>query len=179
MGRHTEAMAEIRRAADLDPVDDLIKANIGFVFYTAREYDQAIEQFHKVEQAIGLGWAYQEKKMYEEAIAELQKARRQRTGEDLVIASLGYAYAASGKKGEAQKLLDELQEQSRQRYVSPYLIAYLSLALGKRDEALAWLEKGYESHDQWMMWLKSDPKLDNLRSDPRFADLMRRVGLPQ
>jgi len=98
--------------------------------------------------------------------------------DDVSIASLGHAYATSGKKGEAQKLLDELKTRSKQRYVSPYLIAFPYIGLGDREQALAWLEKGYESHDQWMIWLRSDPKLDSLRSDSRFTELLRRVGFP-
>jgi Tfp pilus assembly protein PilF len=177
MGRHSEAIAEIRRAAELDPLNDLIKANFGFVFYTAREYDQAIEQFRRVGQHIGLGWAYEEKKMYQEAIAELQKGSTVDGTQDHVAASLGHAYALSGKRIEAQKLLDDLQGRSKERYVSPYLISKIYIGLDEKDQAFAWLGKGYDAHDQWMVWLKSDPQMDSLRSDPRFVELIRRVGL--
>lgn len=176
-GRHAEALDAIRRAAELDPLNRLIQSDIGFVYYTARVYDQAIEQFRNARQHLGLGWAYHEKKMYDEAIAEYQAQSRLTQPDDVAVASLGFTYGVSGRPVEARKLLDELKERSKQRFVSPYLLAYPCLGLGDRDQALAWLEKAYESRDQWMVWLKSDPKLDSLRPDPRFADLLRRVGL--
>jgi hypothetical protein len=115
--------------------------------------------------------------MYDEAIAEYQAQSRLTQPDDVAIASLGHTYGVVGIPVEARKLLDELEERSKRRFVSPYLMAYPCLGLGDRDQALAWLEKAYESRDQWMVWLKSDPKLDSLRTDPRFADLLRRVGL--
>jgi hypothetical protein len=114
--------------------------------------------------------------MYDEAIVALEGQPRATQVDDAVIASLGLTYGVTGRKADAQKLLDELKERSRRRIVSPYLISYPCIGLGDRDQAFTWLEKAYESRDQWMGWLKSDPKLDSLRPDPRFADLMRRVG---
>src|SRR2546422_10869470 len=120
---------------------------------------------------------YQEKRMYEEAITELQTALNVTGRHDFSVASLGYTYGVLGKRGEARKLLNELMERAERRYVSPYSIAHIYIGLGERDQAFEWLRKGSESHDEWMGWLKVDPKLDSLRSDPRFADLARRVGL--
>jgi TolB-like protein/DNA-binding winged helix-turn-helix (wHTH) protein/Tfp pilus assembly protein PilF len=176
-GRHAEALDAIRRAAELDPLNLLIQSEIGFVHYTARQYDQAIEQFRKARQHLGLGWAFHEKQMYDEAIAEYQAQSRLTKPDDLAVASLGQTYGVVGRPVEARRLLDELKARSKQRFVSPYLMAYPCLGLGDREQALAWLERAYESRDQWMVWLKSDPKLDSLRPDPRFADLLRRVGL--
>jgi adenylate cyclase len=94
------------------------------------------------------------------------------------VASLGKVLGDSGRKREARKLLEELQEQSKHRYVSPYLIALVHIGLGERDQAIASLEQGYTDRDEWMMFLKVDPHMDDLRSDPGFRDLLRRIGLP-
>src|SRR5450432_829294 len=95
----------------------------------------------------------------------------------LVIGNLGYAYAKSGRKDEARKLLAELkeQEQAKRRYVSPFSIAMIYAALNEKDEAFAWLEKSYRDREWWLVWIKMDPKVDSLRSDSRFTDLVRRV----
>jgi hypothetical protein len=97
----------------------------------------------------------------------------------LVPGYLGNAYAKAGRKGEARKLLADFKEQSKTRYVPPYWMAVICAGLNEKDDAFAWLEKAYQDREFWLCWLKMDPKLDNLRSDPRFGDLLRRVGLPQ
>jgi hypothetical protein len=88
------------------------------------------------------------------------------------------AYAKSGRKDEARKLLAELVQQSKQRYVASYSIALIYVGLDEKDEAFSWLEKAYQDRSWWLVWIKMDPKVDSLRSDPRFADLMRRIGFP-
>ena len=95
-----------------------------------------------------------------------------------IVAELGYAYAASGKKAEALKLLQELKEQTKRRYVDPYLLAAVHIGLGEKEQTFAELVKAYDERSGWMPWLKIEPKWDSLRSDPRFAVLQRRVGLP-
>ena len=85
----------------------------------------------------------------------------------------------SGRRGEAQKLIDELKEQAKHRHVTPYWIAMIYVGLGEKDQAFAWFEKAYEERSFQLLWFKTDPMLDTLRSDPRFADLLRRIGLPQ
>jgi TolB-like protein/DNA-binding winged helix-turn-helix (wHTH) protein/Tfp pilus assembly protein PilF len=187
MGRNEEAFAEMRQANDLDPLSSGGASELGDIFYTGRQYDQAIRAFRKalemepdyVDAHVGLGWVYDEKKMYGEAIAELEKAANLSNRHDLIVASLGKVLAESGRKQEARKLLDELEERSKHRYVSPCLIALVQIGLGERDRAIASLEQGYTDRDQWMLYLKVDPHLDNVRSDPRFQVLIRRVGLPQ
>jgi hypothetical protein len=92
---------------------------------------------------------------------------------------LGHAYAVSGKKAEALKIIDGLKELSKSVYVAPYTIAIVYAGLGDKDQAFAWLDRAYDDRSGYLTWLTTDPQLDGLRSDPRFADLLRRVGLPQ
>ena len=185
MGRNAEALAEGRRAAALDP-RDLTVGNIGFFFYTARQYDAALSEFHKAldldpgspETHVGLAWVYDQKKMYPEASSELQKAMALSEGHEMVLATLGEVLAKSGNKAEARKILYDLKRRSMQRYISPCTIALVQIGLGERDQAFASLEQAYAERDQWLLYLKADPHFDDLRSDPRFKDLVRRVGLP-
>jgi len=115
--------------------------------------------------------------MFPEAIAEAQKARElSGPTNSHPMGFLGYALAKNGKQAEARTLLAELFKSSTERYVSPYNIALIYNGLGERDEAFTWLERGYEKRDQRMVFLKVEPKWNNLRGDPRFQDLMRRVG---
>ncbi len=93
------------------------------------------------------------------------------------MALLGHIYAATGKQGEAQKIIGELTEQSKQMYVDPYFLAQIHTALGDRDKAFQELEKAYEERSSWLVWLKVEPKFDSLRSDPRFTNLLQRIGL--
>ncbi|GAC1670558.1 MAG: hypothetical protein PVS2B2_01220 [Candidatus Acidiferrum sp.] len=187
MGRNEEALVEMRQAMVLDPLSSAGANELGYIFYTARQYDQAILAFQNamelepdmIEAQVGLGWVYGEKKMYPEAIAELEKALNLSNRHQLIVASLGKVLGDSGKKQEARQLLEELQQRSKHRYVSPCLIALIQIGLGEKDEAIASLEQGYKDRDQWMLYLKVDPHLDELRSDPRFQDLLRRVRLPK
>jgi Flp pilus assembly protein TadD len=117
--------------------------------------------------------------MFPEAVAEARKARELSGVSSYPTAFLGYALAKSGKQAEARALLEELLKLSTERYVSPYNIALIYNGLNERDETLAWLEKGYEQRDPKMVFLRVEPKWNNLRADPRFQDLLRRVGFPQ
>lgn len=185
MGRFDEAQAERKRAVEADPLNDWGLWELGLSFYFARQPEQAIEQYRR---AIGvepksywphmlLGWAYEQQGRFSEAIAESSQAYRLNDNPQ-VLASLGHAYAASGQRAEAQKILAELQEIARRRYVSPYDIATICAGLGEKEQALAWLEKAYDDRSGWLaLWLKVDPKFDNLHSDPHFQDLLRRVRL--
>jgi TolB-like protein/Tfp pilus assembly protein PilF len=186
MGRFDEGIAELKRAQDLDPLSLIINADLGEVYTWARRYDEAIEQLRKtteMDQSFyyahwHLGMAYELKGSYQEAIAEYQKARG--LGDDpFVVACLGHAYAILGKRDEALKTLDLLKETSKERYVGEYSFAVLCAGLGERDQAFQWLEKGYQNRSSHVNWIKVDPMLDNLRSDPRFVELVHRVGLPQ
>jgi adenylate cyclase len=187
MGRNEEGFVQVRQAMQLDPLNAHLADDLGFHFYAARQYDDAIRALQKRfelepddgEAHLGLAWVYGEKKMHREALAEMEKVVNLWNRNDVAVASLGKILGYSGRKQEARKLLEELEERSKHRYVSPYLIALVRIGLGERDQAIASLEQGYTNRDQWMMYLKADPRWDDLRSDPRFQDLVRRVGLPQ
>ena len=112
-----------------------------------------------------------------EALAEFQIARRL-DDNPWTLADLGHLYAVQGRKADAEKVLAELKERARRRYVSPYFIARVYTGLKEREQAFAWLEKAYEARDESLTWLKVDPVMESLRLDPRFADLLRRLGLP-
>jgi len=121
--------------------------------------------------------AYIEKGMFPQAIAEAQRARElSGPTNSHPMGFLGYALAKSGKQAEARALLSELLKSSSERYVSAYNIALIYNGLGERDKAFEWLERGFQQRDQRMVFLKVEPKWNNLRDDPRFQDLMRRVG---
>ncbi len=186
MGRLEEAKAEMKRAQELDPLSLVINTELAYPFYYAGQYDQAIQQgrraleldpnFYRAHWLLGL--VYEQKGMFGEAIAELQRAASLSGRTPIIFAALGHAYAVAGKRGEAQKVLDELREVSKRRYVPSYHVAQIYVGLGEKQQALAWLEKAYQERS-WVPPLRFDPSFDGLRSDPRFADLLRRIGLPQ
>jgi serine/threonine-protein kinase len=162
---------------------------LGTAFYFARNYEQSIEQFQKTMELdpsfppayIFLPAVYEQNGMYNQAIAGFQKAIALRGGtslrSSLPMSGLGHAYAVSGKKGEAQAVLDELKRLSRHEFVPADDIALIYAGLGEKDQAFLWLEKAYEERAFRLSSLKVEPRWDSLRPDPRFADLMRRVGL--
>ncbi|PWT86721.1 MAG: hypothetical protein C5B58_00920 [Acidobacteria bacterium] len=183
MGRYEEAYTEVLRAIRLDPHSSIIQSFLGFVYIYGRRYDLAVDQFKKTLELDpnsgaaqnGLGWAYLCKSQYEPAILALQKGCAMWPGSS-PIAWLGGTYAVAGFHDEAKKILDQLNELSRQRYVTPYGVARIHMSLGKREEALHWLEKAYEQRAEWMVILKVDQCFDDLRNDPRFQDLLRRMN---
>ena len=188
MGRHDEAIAEIKRAQELDPLSVRQHAEVGYQLYFARRYDQAIEQFKKTIDMdpnypathARLGATYLQKGMYEEAVLELEKARAldnspERQGR---FAWLAYAYAVSGHRDKAQQMLAELKEQPKQRHIPPINFAVIYTGLGEKDQAFAWLEKVYEERNgRELGEVRVNPMFDSLRSDARFANLLRRVNL--
>jgi serine/threonine protein kinase/tetratricopeptide (TPR) repeat protein len=185
VGRHQEAIAAFKRAIDLDPLSLIIHATLGrHGYYFARQYDQAIAQLQKTLDMddsfwvarLWLGWTYANIGHLSEALAELQTARRLDNNLE-VVAALGYTYGRSGRRIEAQQVLDELQQLSRKRHVSPMLGALIAIGMGEHERALGYLEQGYADRAQMMSELKAEPAFDPLRTDPRFADLLRRIGL--
>ena len=187
MGRRDEALAERKKALELDPLSLASNSELGLTYYFARDYDKAIEQFRmtlELDPNFPLATAqlpvnYELKGMYDQAIAGFQKLATQRgdTRWSNSLAGLGHAYAMSGKKAEARAVLAELKQRSQQEYVPADSIALVYAGLGEKDEAFTWLEKAYEDHAFKMAWLKVEPQWDSLRSDPRFADLLRRMRL--
>ena len=189
-GRFDEALGEIKRALELDPLSLYENTNFGWYLHKVRRYDQAISQFQmtlemdpsRLQAHLWLGQVYESKEMYGEAIAEFQKAIGVDGGSPPSLAALAHAYAVSGKRGQALRLLSRLKELelSKQEYVSAYDLAVIYTGLGEKDQAFKSLERAYEQRDGWMaLWLKTDPRLDPLRADQRFASLLRRIGLPQ
>jgi TolB-like protein/DNA-binding winged helix-turn-helix (wHTH) protein/Tfp pilus assembly protein PilF len=185
LGRNDEAIKEIAYAAELNPMNLSIREMVGLVKYAARQYDSAIAQFNELNASypgrgdFGLGWSYRGKKMYPEAIAALERALVHSGRDPLRLASLASVYGLAGGKREAVKLIDELKERSRQHHISDSLFAEAYIGLGEKDEAMGWLERAYEEHDQWMVYIKSYPGWDALRSEPRFQALVRRMNFPQ
>jgi len=185
-GRQDEAIAEIKRAQELDPLSLRLNAVLGLYFYYTRQSDAAVEQLrrtiemdpHFLMAHFFLGLAYEQKGMYEQAIAELHQAITPAGGSpETIAAGLGHVYAASGKREQAQQVLAELLELRKRRYVSPYNIAKVYTGLGEKEHAFAWWQKASEERSYGLIFAKVDPVFDSLRSDPRFTDLLRRVGL--
>jgi serine/threonine protein kinase/tetratricopeptide (TPR) repeat protein len=185
VGRTQDSFTTGRRALELDPVDLAINAHQGWYYLWTREYDRAIDPLQKtidmdptfsVSQWY-LGLAYQQKGAFQDAIAQFKNSVRITSGRPSMVALLGDAYAAGNQRTQAQAILQQLSALSKQRYVASYPVAVIYAALGEKDEALARLERAYEERDAWMDYLKIDPRLDSLRSDPRFADLLRRMNL--
>ena len=179
LGRTEDSLVESKRALELDQLGLNINVHLGWHYLYARQYDQAIEQFHKtleMDPNYGiahwyLGLSYEQKKMYQEAAAELSKANELLKGNALLEGDLGHLYAVSGRKDEAQKVIDELQQTSQQQHDWPYCIALIYAGLGEKDRALEWLQKAYEDRSDWLIYLRVEPRLDSLRSDPRFEKL--------
>ena len=185
-GKLDDASSEMQRALDVEPVSLPMNRAAALTAYYAGRYDQAIEQSRKtllldpafIGAHVTLGRAYQEKQSYTEAIAEFQQALQLSQGDSNELAALAQAYALAGKPTEARKSLNELKERSAQTYVQPIWIAAILTAMGEKDEAFQWLQKGYADRSSWVVYLKVDPLFSKLRSDPRFIDLAQRAGLP-
>jgi serine/threonine-protein kinase len=186
MGRMDEAIAEAKLAQQIDPLSLVMNSALGRIYHFARQYDRAIEQFRKTidmdpnfaSAHFDIAESYVVKRMYAEAIAEYRKGLAI-SGRNLTyLSELGWAHAQAGNTTEAMKILNQLEEISRQSYVPPFAFAFIYIGLGDKDRAFAWLEKDYEQRDNPMVFLKAESLFDPLRSDPRFQDLVRRVGLP-
>ena len=185
VGQTDAAIEQSRRALELDPLSILNNSQLGRCLYLARRYDETIEQSLKTLELDStsasahayLGQSYAHKGMLAEAKAELQKSVAMSNGRPEMKAALGYAYAVSGNRNEAQQIIGELALIKKSSFVS-YHIATIHAGLGEKEQALTWLERGYQERDIFMgVRLKTDPKLDNLRSDPRFQNFLRQAGL--
>ena len=183
LGRFDEAIAEGKRAVELDPLSLVINADLGMNYYYARRYDEAITQLRKTLEMdpgyyyahVDLGQVLAAKRAFGEAISEYQKARAL-NDDPFVLGLLGHAYASSGNKTEALKILDQLKEVSRQRYVSTYSFAIVYLALNDKQEAVRWLEQSYQDRaGADIGWIRVDSLLDPLHGDPGFEALAEKI----
>ncbi|MBP1610240.1 MAG: putative integral rane protein, partial [Acidobacteria bacterium] len=188
MGRFEEALLELNRARELEPLSLVINTTIGWHYYFARRYERAANQLtttlemnpdfayaHWV-----LGMVYLQEPTLGDAVAEFQRAVALEGANQQYIAHLGIAYAAVGKRREASKILGDLQELSKRRYVSPIMGALILAYMGGRsEEVFESFEKGYEDRDASMSLLKVSPLFDPLRSDPRFQAMLRRMNFPE
>jgi serine/threonine-protein kinase len=186
-GRHAEAAVEIRKAQEADPLSLFTQTNAGWVSFCARQYDQAVEQFLKAldldpnfaNAHEGLGKIHVQNGRFQAAIEEFQRALALSGNAPGYLSDLGYAYARAGNKLEAQKRIDELKELRKRRFVGAENIALIYVGLGDDDRSFAWLDRAVEEgSSSGSDDLKVDPWYDMLRSDPRFAELLRRIGLP-
>jgi len=184
-GQFNQAIAEVKQAQELDPFSLSISNALAGHYYHAQQYDQAIAQYQKtiamnpkvfVPHA-DLAQAYEQKGMYADALAEVNQAISLSERSAELAAQLGHIYAVSGKKNEALKVLAELNEPSKQADVSPVDLALIYTGLGEKDQAFTWLQKAYDERSPSLIYLKVEQKFDPLHSEPRFADLLRRIGL--
>jgi TolB-like protein/Tfp pilus assembly protein PilF len=184
VGRTSEAKAVIIRALELEPMSLIINSAVGWVYYLAREYDNAITQYKRVLEMKPdfvmalreVGVVYEQKGMYEEALASMQKAISVGGENALIVGLLGHVYAVSGNRAKARSVLAELIEMSKRTYVVPQILASIYVALGECDQAIKWLEKACVDHSSPLVWLKIDPPFDGIRSDLRFKNLLKRIG---
>ena len=184
LGQYDEAVAEMRKAENLDPLSLIINADLAEILVLARSYDESIGQSRKTIEmdpnfALAhnqLAQAYLQEHMYDEAVAEFQRAVQLSGRSPTFIANLARAYVASGKKSEAVQLLSELKKRSSPGYSNASEIAMIYASFGDMDQAMNWLEKGYEERFNPGVLLR--PGFDPLRSDSRFRNLLHRIGLP-
>ncbi len=186
-GWHDEAISTLKKAEKLDPLSMLYMINLAIRYYGAELYDQAIAQCHKILDMNPnypaafqyLGLIYNAQDMFDEAALNFEKFVGIFGGmitEGLPM--LGFVYGRAGREAEAREILQRLQAESQQMYIPPFYFAWVHTGLGEKDKAFEWLEKAYKEHDPRLLWYLRDPMLKSLRSDPRHADLVRRVGYP-
>ena len=187
MGRHAEALARMKNSQELDPLSLIINVAVGWAFYYSRRYEDAIEQLRRTLDLDPnypvtywiLGLLLRKMGRYDLAIAEGEKAVKLSGGSPLMRAALAHTFGR-GRQDQAKQrqMLDELTQLAKEKYVAPYFLAGIHIGLGENDRAIECLEKSYAEHSHWLIYLHIDPSMDGLRYDPRFQDLLRRVGLP-
>jgi TolB-like protein/DNA-binding winged helix-turn-helix (wHTH) protein/Flp pilus assembly protein TadD len=186
MGRFDDSLEQIKKARDLEPLSISINASLGWRLYLARDYDRSIAQLRDTLEMdpsyewahLTLGQAYEEKGQYDLALEELQRAVEISNSSPLMISALAHAYALSGNHSESRKRLAQLDALSKQQYVSPFYVAIVYLGLGNNELAMSWLQKAYADRSNGLVFLKVEPELDPLRSDPRFISLLHKLNFP-
>ena len=184
-GRHDEALVEAKRALELDPLNLMIGTWVGLRYYLARRYDDAIEQSRNTVDLdpnfaaahLILGESYVQQGKHKEGLDELQKAASLSGDSPLYMAQVGVSLALAGEKKEALRVIRELQDTSGKRYVSPYGFAQIYATLNDKQQTYKWLEVAYLDRAVWMSYLAVDPLFDSIRSEARFRDFLRRVGV--
>jgi len=186
LGRHAEALTRMKKSLELDPLSLIINVAIGWAYYHSRQYDEAVAQLLRTVELDPnypmtcwiLGLVYRKTARFDLAISAGEKAVNLSGGSPLMRAALAQTFATAGEAKEAIQILDDLQKLAKERYVVPHFFAGIYVGLGDHDRALEYLEKSYAEHCHWLIYLHIDPNMDDLRDDPRFQDLLRRVGLP-
>ncbi len=186
MNRPSEAIAEARLQAELDPLSLLGQAAAARPYYNARRYAEAITQAKRALEIDStfsrahywLGMAYEQTARLSEAIREFEETIRRAGPIPVYSAALGHAYAVAGHSGQARSILAELEARAQREYISPVDIALIYAGLGERNRAFEWLERGFAERAYGVVFLATDPRFDALRPDPRFKDLLRRIGMP-
>jgi tetratricopeptide (TPR) repeat protein len=184
-GRADQALAEIRRACELEPCSLILNCALGWVYNMSGQYDRAVEQYrqtlemdpHFVMAQREIAFVYQQQGRYQEALAAIDQAINDGGENPIALAVRGRILAAAGEVEAARRVIVLLGEWQQRAYVPPMLISVIYAALGEKDEAFDWLWRACEDRSSPLVWLKVDPWLDSLRADPRFAELLRRVGL--
>jgi TolB-like protein/DNA-binding winged helix-turn-helix (wHTH) protein/Tfp pilus assembly protein PilF len=184
--RPDEAKAEIGRALQLDPLSLIINTDVGFQMFYARNYDDSIRQLKKTLQMgpkfplahLWLGRSYQQKGMFEESMAEYQATDSALPNWVVTLAGIGNLQGLAKKDADARLTLTKLDAMSKSRYVTPYGVALVYVGMGNKEQTFHWLDKAFDDRAHWLVWIRLDPRWDSLRSDPRYADLLRRIGFP-
>ncbi len=187
MERYDEARVILKKANELDPLSVPISTDMGFSIYYSGEYDQAIKELKATLEInpnygaahLWLGRAYQQKKMFDSAIAEYNTTLKLSVNWPVGLAAIGNVYGISGKKKEAQNILDTLHSLSSKKFVTSYGVALVYAGSGEKEAAFSWLNKAFEERSNWLVWLKTDPRWAPIKSDKRFTELVNKVGLPE
>lgn len=181
MGRFDEALSEIAKAQELDPLNLAINTGVGHVLYLSRQYERAIEQYKRSVELdpgfmmthIWFGRPYLEKGLFEEAISELETGVKLSGDGTLALAMLGHGLASAGKKEEAMKILEKLLERSKSRYVPSYWVAVIYNGLREKEQVIQWLKRAFEERSSWLVWCNVEPRFDWLKDDPEFKTLLK------
>lgn len=187
MGRTAESVAETKRAVELNPLGGALTSCLCWHSFAARDYDDAVRlataflvrQPNNAWEHTILGWTYEQKRMPDEAVAQLQQAVAESNSRPFFLAALGHAYASAGRKRDAEHVLQTLSKRSKDSYVSAFDIGGIYAGLGDKEKAFFWLDKAATERSSFLVYSKWEPRLDPLRADPRFPQLLKRIGLPE
>ncbi|HEX8475544.1 MAG TPA: winged helix-turn-helix domain-containing protein [Pyrinomonadaceae bacterium] len=185
MGQSDSGLSMIKRAREIEPMSLPIMIGLGFYYYLTRQYERAVDEYRKALEIDAsfymahfcVGMARVMESRFAEALEEYGIALRLSGGSPLLGAGIAHAYALQGRRKEVETVIRELKAQSGQQSFSPYCLAAIFSALGERDEAFRYLREACEARSEGLFWVKVDPMLDDLRADPRFDEILRRVRL--